>query len=314
LLIRQKENKVHHSPIKSAIVIVFIAAILSAHAYGVHQRNKVWNSNESLWYDVAQKSPNNGRGLMNYGLSQMQKGNYSVAKTYFEKALKLSPNYPLLHINLGILHSAINDPIGAEQYFKKAITIDLYIDQSYYYYGSFLYSQKRYDEAKLMLKNSIMANPAYKFPRLLLLMIYNETEDWDNLKALAEETLTYLPNDPQCLSYIDAAKNKKSKIDIALETATKNPTAENYLNLSLFYYNAGKYDQCIEACKKAIQLKPDYALAYNNMCSAYNALKIFDKAIEAGKKAVSLQPDFELAKNNLKFAISQKNNQVIFEK
>jgi tetratricopeptide (TPR) repeat protein len=288
------------------ISILIISGIIIPHAYGTRQRNKVWNSYESLWYDVTKKSPNNGRGLMNYGLSQMQKGNYVIAKTYFERALKLLPNYPLLYINLGVLHTSLNDPIGAEQYFKKAISIGLYVDQSYYYYANFLYVQKRYDEAKLMLKNSIANNPAYIFSRFLLMSIYSETQDWGNLKTLAEETLNYLPNDQTCLNYIYAAKNKKSKLDITLETASKNPTAENYLNLSLNYYEAGKYNECVEACKKAINIKPDYALAYNNMCSAYNALKIYDKAIEACNKAIALQPDFELAKNNLKLAQSKK--------
>ncbi|PIP55057.1 MAG: hypothetical protein COX07_01995 [Bacteroidetes bacterium CG23_combo_of_CG06-09_8_20_14_all_32_9] len=138
--------------------------------------------------------------------------------------------------------------------------------------------------------------------------LYNETEDWRNLKKLAEETLQYLPNDAKCLTYIDTAKNKKTKIDVAIDTAKKNPTADNYLNLSLYYYEAGKYIECINACKEAIKIKPNYVEAFNNICSAYNQLKMYDKAIEACNKALKIDPNYELAKNNIKLAKSQLQN------
>ena len=48
---------------------------------------RVWRTEESLWLDATIKSPDNGRGLMNYGVIQMSKGNYRVADEYFERAL-----------------------------------------------------------------------------------------------------------------------------------------------------------------------------------------------------------------------------------
>ncbi|PIX35472.1 MAG: hypothetical protein COZ59_06275, partial [Bacteroidetes bacterium CG_4_8_14_3_um_filter_31_14] len=161
LVILKDEKKFISSVARKIITGILIIGILGGFAYGTHQRNKIWHDDESLWYDVVQKSPNNGRGLMNYALSQMQKGNYPTAKTYFEKALKQNPNYSIIYINLGILHSALNDTTIAEQYFKNAIAIGTYIDQSYYYYGNFLYNRKRYDEAREMLRNCLTTNPAY---------------------------------------------------------------------------------------------------------------------------------------------------------
>jgi len=305
LIILRDEKYFLSSFITKFLTGVLVVGVIGSYAYGAHQRNKVWSSYESLWYDVTQKSPENGRGLMNYALSQMRKGDYVNAKLYFEKALKLIPNYSLLHINMGILYSALNDPDEAERYFKTAISIGTFIYQGYYYYGNFLYSQKRYDEAKVMLQNSIADNPAYTEARYSLMTLYNTTQDWGNLKRLAEETLTYVPGDPTCLAYIEASKNKKTKLDIALETIKTAPTNENYLNLSLYYFEAGMYNESINACLEAIKIKPDNALAYNNICSAYNQLKFYDKAIVAGKKALSINPDYELAKNNLKFAEKQ---------
>ena len=71
-------------------------------AWGAHERNKVWHTEESLWYDVTVNSPRNGRGLMNYGLTQMELGRYEAALDYFNRAAVLNPNYYTLEVNLGM--------------------------------------------------------------------------------------------------------------------------------------------------------------------------------------------------------------------
>ena len=78
------------------------------------------------------------------------------------------------------------------------------------------------------------------------------------------------------------------------------------MELSLRYYEAGQYMKSIEAAKEALKLRPDYDLAYNNICAAYNELKQWHSAIEAGERAVKLNPNNQLARNNLAWAKSQK--------
>jgi protein O-mannosyl-transferase len=236
----------------------------------------------------------------------MRKGNYAGAKLYFEKALIYNPNYSLLYVNLAVLHATLNDPKEAERNYKIAIGIGTYQNISHYYYGSFLFAQKRYDEAKWYLKSAVNLNPAGTDARMALMQLYSKTEDWGNLKKLAEETLQYLPNDKTCLAYIDAAKNKKTKLDVAIATAQSNPTSDNYISLSLAYYEEGKFHECVTACEKAIAVKPNNPVAYNNICSAYNQLKMYDEAIKACDKAIALDPSSQLAKNNRKAAMDGK--------
>jgi tetratricopeptide (TPR) repeat protein len=90
-------------------------------------------------------------------------------------------------------------------------------------------------------------------------------------------------------------------------TVTEKPagTAEDFLNLSVTYYNQGSYALCIEAAAKSISIKPN-ASAYSNMCAAYNQLKQYDKAILAGNEALKLDPNHTLAKGNLKYALDHK--------
>jgi tetratricopeptide (TPR) repeat protein len=98
----------------------------------------------------------------------------------------------------------------------------------------------------------------------------------------------------------------KSGLETALEAVAKQQTSENYLNLSLKYYEAGQYEKCIEAAKDSLKLKPDYSLAYNNICAALNNLGRYDEGIKACQEALRLDPDFQLAKGNLNWALSAK--------
>ncbi|MBT8421085.1 MAG: tetratricopeptide repeat protein, partial [Gammaproteobacteria bacterium] len=50
----------------------------------------------------------------------------------------------------------------------------------------------------------------------------------------------------------------------------KLESASAYINLSLRYYNEGRWEECIDACIEALDLDPNSAVAYNNICSAYN--------------------------------------------
>ena len=86
-------------------------------------------------------------------------------------------------------------------------------------------------------------------------------------------------------------------------------SAENYLNLSRSYSKAGRFQDSLDAAAKAIQLKPDYAEAWNNEAAAYEDLHRWDEAIAAAQQALRLKPDFQLAKNNLVYAIEQKARQ-----
>ena len=99
------------------------AMVLAVCAYATRQRNEVWRTEETLWRDVTVKSPRNGRGFMNYGLTQMSKGDYTAAMRAFEQALPLTPNYSLLHINIGIAKGALGQDAEAAQSFQQAISL-----------------------------------------------------------------------------------------------------------------------------------------------------------------------------------------------
>jgi len=291
--------------IATTLIIVLIPTYLLANGIGVYHRNKIWKTEESLWLDVTQKSPSNGRGLMNYGLTQMRAGNLERANAYFQKALLFTPQYPILYINIGICKNAMGNPQEAEYSFKKAIEFGPALHETYYYYSDFLFKNNRKTEAKGLIEKSLSINPWFMNSRYLAMSLYNDLEDWPKLDEISTETLQKFPNDSTAAKFKTASQKKETKIDTYKRVASENSSPEIYLSLSLELYNKGDYQGCIDACNKALNLKPDYAEAYNNICSAYNALGNYKKAIEAGNKAIAIKPDYQLAKNNLNYAKSK---------
>jgi tetratricopeptide (TPR) repeat protein len=55
--------------------------------------------------------------------------------------------------------------------------------------------------------------------------------------------------------------------------------------MGVAYNGLGKYQEAIDACKKAIEIKPDYHEAYGTMGIAYIGLRKYQEAIDAYKEA-----------------------------
>ncbi|MEQ9063004.1 MAG: tetratricopeptide repeat protein [Vicingaceae bacterium] len=273
LLVTKYKSEIQEKlPVRLALLgAVFL--LLFGHAYGTHQRNIVWSSSDTLWEDVAKKSPENGRGLMNYGLTLMRKGNYQETLLLFERAMELLPYYSYLHINMGVLKNAMGFPEEAEGYFINAIRYQRSNAEAYYYYARFLWRSQRQEEAVKFLEKGLEISPGHSGLTSFLVGVKN-----GSIKPVVKK--------------IPKSSNQLQSNDL--------------INLSLKMYNEGKYQSCIQACQKALEMDPNSAKAYNNMCIAYIRLNRIDDAIEAGKMAVKLDPHFKLAKNNLRWAKSLK--------
>ncbi|MCK6640238.1 MAG: tetratricopeptide repeat protein [Bacteroidia bacterium] len=256
------------------VALGFTGFLLTAHMIGTRERCEVWGSGESLWKDVTIKSPENGRGWMNYGNALMARGNVDSAIIVFQKALDLAPGYAYAKINMGVALSRKNMNAEAERYYKEALAVDPGNPEPYYYYADFLIRTHREKEAIPFLRTGHEKSPGHQG-------INNYLAFYDT-------------------------PNFVSALDLAKKAATEKPTPENYVNLSLQYYLDGQYMESALAAEKAAEMKSDYGLAYNNICAAYNKLGQFDKAIEAGQKAVQLLPTDEMSRNNLAEAQRQK--------
>lgn len=296
-------QKLPRRPAATMGVATAVFLLLGVLAWGTWQRNAVWHTGESLWYDVTLKSPRNGRGLMNYGLTQMAKGDAARALDYFERAKAYTPNYHSLEINLGIAYGTLEQDEAAEPHFLRAIELVPTEARTHHYYARWLKHEGRWRESVWQLQQAVALNPDFIEARYLLMQIFSEEEDWMQLKAAAEDTLQRFPYDTTAATYLSEVPHERDG-----ENAVPSLlTSETHLALSYLFYQTGRYHDCITAARQALKLRPDSADAYNNIAAAYGALRMWDAAIEAARAALSLRPAFELARNNLAWAEAQKN-------
>jgi tetratricopeptide (TPR) repeat protein len=282
--------------------------VLCGYAYGTVQRNIVWHTPESLWRDDVEKSPRNGRGLMNYGVTQMSKGAYLQALDSFTRALEFTPNYATLEINLGIVNGAMAGPGDtahadeAERHFLRAISLAPGDDAPHAYYGRWLAQRGRIPEAITQLRTAVALDP----PRLMqhdeLIQAELRAGDIPAARQAATETLALAPDDAAALQALRFSATPVS----AAPTGPPVQDADFWVNESLRLNQAAQYEQSIAAARNALRLNPGSAIAWNNIAADDTSLRRWDEAIAAAQKAVALQPDFQLAKNNLAWALSEK--------
>ncbi|HRN47026.1 MAG TPA: tetratricopeptide repeat protein [Niabella sp.] len=304
-------NKVQYFALKQVRKAALFSGaflILFMNAYGVYQRNKVWHTEGSLWYDVTQKSPDNGRGWMNYGLTKMEKGNYSEAYEIFKKAQALLPAYNLIYVNLGIVSGELKKFEEADNYFRAGIALAPNSAAPYAYFAQYLAKNGRINEAKEMTEKALLLNPVDNIALNTQMAVYQSLQMWPELEKAANNKLSLYPGDKEALNYLASAKTKSSGGQIGdIKLATRPTTADDYISISLAMYNLGKYEECIKAGEDALKLNPNSAEAYNNICAANCKLGQWEKARQACEKALQINPDLQLAKGNLEWAKREGN-------
>jgi tetratricopeptide (TPR) repeat protein len=299
----------YSSFINKKVVIPAVVLVLGAYAYGTWQRNIVWHSEESLWRDVTIKSPENGRGMMNYALALYEKQDYYGAEKYLKLAEKITPEYASVYTNLGLVKEMEGQDVLAENYFRAGVKLGSNYPDPLTFYGRFLIKQWRFTEAIPLLQKAIAVSPLDIEARTLLMTIYSMTADWDKLKVLAEQSLLLFPENPDVQNYLEAANKKENELDVEDEKIKRHPDYAKFANLSVQNYQFRRYEQCVATSEEALNVNPKYAEAYNNIGAAYIKLLQYDKAMAALKQALILNPGLAIAKNNLDSAESDLKNQ-----
>jgi tetratricopeptide (TPR) repeat protein len=181
-----------------------------------------------------------------------------------------------------------------EEDILKAPTAEKYLNLSLKYYNL-----KEFDMCIAACQKAIQLNPNFSPAYNNICSANNILGNYDAAIIAGQKAVELDPNNELAKNNLAQAikgKDVATKANIALE---QNPSVENYLNLSLSYYNLKQYAKCIEMSEKILQKEPNDA-AYNNICAAYNMLSQWDKAIEAGEKGLKVNPNNQLLKNNLR--------------
>lgn len=113
--------------------------VLLAFAWGTHGRNEVWRTDETLWRDDIEKSPNNARGHDQLGAALFKMSELPEAREQFEGALRIDPKFVNSYVNLGkvFAKSPATLPEAVEE-FEAAVRLEPKFADAYLNLGSAL--------------------------------------------------------------------------------------------------------------------------------------------------------------------------------
>jgi len=123
-------------------------------------------------------------------------------------------------------------------------------------------------------------------------------------KKKAKDLLDINPRDHILLNIFGAILASEGDTDKAIiyykkSLELKPNYAEAYNNLGTAYQTIYNLDEAILNYKKALKYKSNFAEAYNNLGSAFQRLGMFKDAIHSFKEAIKVKPEYEVAYSNL---------------
>jgi tetratricopeptide (TPR) repeat protein len=273
------------------IAVAAAIVVLAALAVSTWSRNRIWKTEETLWRDVTEKSPANGRGLMNYGLTRMRQGDFAAARASFARAAALLPNYSTLEINRGIVEGALGQRAGAEAHFRRAL--ELAPDaEGHFFYARWLAETGRGPEAVAHLRSAIAISRGYVDARHLLMRLASAAGDELTLVATAGDTLALDPGDAEAAAY--------ARGDSPM--AARAPISAAAMSAGLAALSAGRHDEAAELFRQAVRVDPRSADGWNNRGWAQFQLGFPAAAAASFERALAIDPASERVRNNLALA------------
>jgi tetratricopeptide (TPR) repeat protein len=264
------------------IAVIIILTIASINTVLTYQRNKVWKNEYTLWTDCLKKSPNKARVNNNFGLVLFAEGKIEEAIDYYNKAMRITPDYIFFYNNRGAAYAKLGQYQRAIEDYNQAIRLKPDHSGAYYNRGLAYTDIGQYQQAIENFNTAIHLKP-------------NNADAYNNLGT------TYL----KLGQYQQAIENCNQAIRL------KPNDANGYYNRGIAYGKLGQHQREIEDYNQAIRLTPDDADSYYNRGTAYGALGQYQSAIENWNQAIRLKPNYAEAYNNRgTFYLMKGNNKL----
>ena len=243
------------------------------------------------------KNPKSNSVRLELAKALVQTEKYAEAKQHFEQLV----NSPLassdLSLTVALLALESGDDLVAEKYLKQALERKHPNPDQIYMYLARIYAQREDLASVLNWVEKISAGPMFIDSRIFAaqsihakngisdainyLDQFKSLDRQEKLKFLQLKT-SFLYNDNQYQQAINLMLSEEEKY---------NDSAEFYFDFGLLYEKNKDFESMEKHLKKAISLKPDYAIAYNALGYSYADRNIkLDDAKKYIEIALSIDP------------------------
>ena len=218
--------------------------------------------------------------LFAYGESLAASGHLQDALSPLLRALHYDPTHPITLTLVGTIAVRLGDNQRAEAYLRTAVKSRVPYPGAFKAMGTLLMHQKRYEEAKTMLKQAAELAPQDSQASLILADAFLESGDISG-----------------AISYFSAV-------------VKRNPlTYAPFLNLGRCLLAVGNAKESIPFLERAANLKEDSWMVHSSLGAAYFQIGDFTRAATRFARAVRLNPEDKVSQEHLQAALKQIGHQ-----
>jgi tetratricopeptide (TPR) repeat protein len=229
---------------------------------------------ESFFQSALKQSPNSAEAFYGLGSVYLKQGKNNLAQENFERCVRVGSSYPETTPNgwnnLGLLATREGKTEKAIGYFKQALEVDPNHFIALENLGNAYKQEKRWDLARASLGKALSLKPNDAEANYSLGMVFAQADDAAKAYEYLKKALAAKPVYPEALN-----------------------------NLGILYLRTRRRDEAVGSFQKCIEVAPEFEQAYLNLARVYVIEGDGGKARQVLQSLLARRPDSAAARQAL---------------
>lgn len=229
------------------------------------------------------------------GMRHLENENYNAALETFNKMALNEPKNSIYPYQIGEVYYAMDNPVEARKAYNKGLSINSNCDECHVGLGRLDLDENKVGEANKHFQTALKGNLKNAGIQVMVGMgyLYNKNPMPEAALEFFTRARDLDPKQSKYWIYLGdtyLAKGDNGNAMTSYETAVEKDKndPETYVKMGRIWAKGQQMDLAIEKLEKAIQLKPDYALAYKDLYQLYIRAGKLNKVVPILEKYVSL--------------------------
>ena len=230
----------------------------------------------------------------------LESGKPDEAIEAYRRAQALQPKDPEPHLAAGLLLEKQNEVKNAEQEYEQALKLDPGSTEAITALANAYMRERQFPQAEQMLRRLAAAHPNDGAARIQLGRVLAAENKNDDAIASLQAGLVLTPGDESAqrdLADLYASSGNYDKAAVLYESLLgRNPKdAELHDGLGKALLKQRKFPEAEQEFTRAVQLKPDFGVAWGDLAVAANENKNYDLAIKAVDERAKFLPEIPIS-------------------
>jgi predicted O-linked N-acetylglucosamine transferase (SPINDLY family) len=242
-------------------------------------------------------------------IARYRRGVFDAAIDAARRAVRLTPQAPARHANLGVILRAAGQDEAALAAYEAAIAADPAFAPARHNLGNLYLDQGRLDLAEASLREAVGLAPDHAEAWRSLGIVLQKTGRLDEAVRANQTLLALAPDHAQGLSdsgaYLMALDRHEEALGVLERAIAVQPDLSGaHANLGALHLRAGRLFAAMTATERALALDPNEHRSISNLAVIMKDMGRFPDAEGLFRRALALKPDYATGHANLLFCLN----------